>query len=160
MSEQEQQLEGGTTAPVPTDLSNEEAPKEVVETSVQQTMQIDPALIVDDVNYEKRYDEMQKELERGTSRTRHLITPAAATHATCTSESFDPTQHLARLEGVMASLLSGNCALSREHQTFFLHKGLPTVVRVLTRRRLAALSFYFKSLNSITHFFIHCNQLE
>ena len=83
MSEQqEQQLEGGTTAPVPTDLSNEEAPKEVVETSVQQTMQIDPALIVDDVNYEKRYDEMQKELERGTSPTPPDYGLPAATHAT------------------------------------------------------------------------------
>jgi hypothetical protein len=54
----------------------------------------------------------------------------------------------------MASLLSGNCALSREHQTFFLHKGLPTVVRALTRRRLVALSLFLlqKAFNSITQF--------
>jgi hypothetical protein len=52
MSDQ-QQVSGGSPTEPPQDTKETKA------------LQIDPALTVDDVNYEKRYDEMQKEVERG-----------------------------------------------------------------------------------------------
>jgi hypothetical protein len=69
---QEQEVQVGgeattTTAPPASDAPaalEAAAPTE----QQQQTMQIDPAPIVEDANFEKRYDEMQKEVERGIMR--------------------------------------------------------------------------------------------
>jgi len=68
-----------------------------------------------DVDYEKRYVVMKREIEN----------------------EKDPTAHLDAVEELMDSLINGTCPVSTEHQGYFLFDALPAIVRLLIYRRFS-----------------------
>ncbi|KAL6075441.1 Ubiquitin carboxyl-terminal hydrolase [Balamuthia mandrillaris] len=94
---------------------------------------------IDDKDYVRRYTQMRKDVDK---------------------DSIDPTKYMLQLEMLITDLLNGNCALSEEHQNYFLDVALPAIVVNLSTRSFRGMDepyllvnkFFAQVLQLVCHF--------